>query len=82
MNITDPHWYTVGLDIIVDGMDEGNKGEWTRTIKDITKESLAEKPIKYMLLDSQRFLNIGYNMMAGHLTMKLLGVDATKLPLL
>lgn len=46
----------------------------------MTKESLAAKPIKYVLTDSQRHLSIGYNLAAGQLTLKNQGVDVEKLP--
>ena len=46
----------------------------------MTKERLAAKPIKYVLKGTQRYLSIGYDLAAGHLTIKLEGVDAVKLP--
>ena len=45
------------------------------------KESLADKPLKYVLKASQRYLSIGYDLAANHLTMKLQGVAANKFPL-
>ena len=46
----------------------------------MTKERLAAKPIKYVLKGTQRYLSIGYDLAAGHLTIKHEGVDAIKLP--
>ena len=51
-----------------------------RSIPGVTKERLAAKPIKYVLNGTQRYLSIGYDLAAGHLTIKLEGVDAVKLP--
>ena len=48
----------------------------------MTKECLAAKPIKYVLKATQRYLSIGYDLAAGHPTIKHEGVDAIKLPLL
>ena len=33
-----------------------------RTIKGVSKESLAEKPVKYVLKHSQKYLSIGYDL--------------------
>ena len=51
-----------------------------RSIPGVTKERLAAKPIKYVLNGTQRYLSIGYDLAAGHLTIKHEGVDAIKLP--
>ena len=81
-----------GLDVVVDGhreREDGTKqGDPTsyeahkvpRSIPGVTKERLAAKPIKYVLNGTQRYLSIGYDLAAGHLTIKLEGVDAVKLP--
>ena len=77
-----------GIDIIIDGKRENSSrggddthSDTTRSIPGrITREFLAAKPIKYALKDGQRWLCIGYDLAAGHLTMKHHGIDAKKLP--
>ena len=81
-----------GLDVVVDGYREREDGTKKvddmgydgrndpRSIPGVTKERLAAKPIKYVLNGTQRYLSIGYDLAAGHLTIKLEGVDAVKLP--
>ena len=81
-----------GLDVVVDGhreREDGTKqGDVTYRsdeprsilVPGVTKERLAAKPIKYVLNGTQRYLSIGYDLAAGHLTIKLEGVDAVKLP--
>ena len=78
-----------GLDVVVDGHREREDGkkqgddtsnDYNRSIPGVTKERLAAKPIKYVLNGTQRYLSIGYDLAAGHLTIKLEGVDAVKLP--
>ena len=46
----------------------------------MTKASLAEKPLKYVQADNEKYLSIGFNLKADHLTLKQQGVDAEKLP--
>jgi len=78
-----------GLDVVVDGHREREDGtkqgdqpypDIPRSIPGVTKERLSAKPIKYVLKGTQRYLSIGYDLAAGHLTIKLEGVDAVKLP--
>ena len=81
-----------GLDVVVDGHREREDGKKQgdvinydgrndpRSIPGVTKERLAAKPIKYVLKGTQRYLSIGYDLAAGHLTIKHEGVDAIKLP--
>ena len=53
----------MGLDILVEGTMEITYSDfWTaRSIANATKESLAEKPLKIVLKDSQKYLSIGYD---------------------
>ena len=82
-----------GLDVVVDGHREREDGtkqgdvltgskaeEVPRSIRGVTKERLAAKPIKYVLKGTQRYLSIGYDLAVDHLTIKHEGVDAIKLP--
>ena len=46
----------------------------------LTREKIAAKPVKCVLADSQRHLRIGYDLTAGHLTIKQQGVKTDKLP--
>ena len=81
-----------GLDVVVDGhreREDGTKqGDKTDTLHEprsilvpgVTKERLAAKPIKYVLKGTQRYLSIGYDLAAGHPTIKHDGVDVVKLP--
>ena len=81
-----------GLDVVVNNYREREDGTKKvdntiisgkndpRSIPGVTKERLAAKPIKYVLKGTQRYLSIGYDLAAGHLTIKLEGVDAVKLP--
>jgi len=45
---------TIGIDIFIDGVGENDASRFKRSISDkkMTKESLAAKPIKYVLNDS------------------------------
>ena len=74
----------LGLDIFIDGLKENDplNADLTRSIKDrkVTKQSLAKRPIKYVLKGSQKHLRIGYDLAMNHLTMKIQGVDPVKLP--
>ena len=45
-----------------------------------TKERLAAKPLKCTLMKSQRYLSIGYDLVADHLTMRYQGIESAKLP--
>ena len=52
-----------GLDILAEGIKEiaAFAEIWVRSIEGVTKESLAEKPLKIVLKDSQKYLSIGYD---------------------
>ena len=52
----------------------------TRSFPDVSEEGLATRPLKYQLNKSQMQLSIGYDLAAGHLTLKCEGLDAAKLP--
>lgn len=44
------------------------------------KEKLAKKAFKYVVLQTQDRIQIGYDLVEDHLTLKYLGIDAKKLP--
>ena len=77
-----------GLDITVDGQringsrkkESGIRLTERRSISGVSKEDLAAKPLKYVLGKNQWHLSIGFDLEAGHLTMKLEGTDAARLP--
>ena len=77
-----PHNGCGGIDIAVEGIKEINAdpSAMVRSIKGVTKESLAEKPLKIVLQDSQKYLSIGYDTANGRMTLMQQGVDAEKLP--
>ena len=53
-----------GLDILAEGIKEiadASASIDVRSIEGVTKESLALKPVKIVLKDSQKYLSIGYD---------------------
>ena len=55
-----------GLDILAEGIKElvdaaADTWGYVRSIEGVTKESLALKPLKIVLKDSQKYLSIGYD---------------------
>ena len=48
--------------------------------EELKREAIAAKPVKRVLKDGQVHLSIGYNLAAGHLTIKQQGVSTDKLP--
>ena len=70
-----------GIDIIINDQGENVAGFGRqRSIKGVVKEKLANRPIKYALKGSQRYLSIGYDFEEDHLTLTHEGVDVDKLP--
>ena len=78
-----------GLDFIINGKkldargfrkSDGHYDPFVRSIDDVTKESLAAKPLKFVLQSNQKYLSIGYDLVGGHLTLKQQGVEVEKLP--
>ena len=56
-------------------------GQWNKIADpSLSKKRLAVRPVRYVHQGSQRYLSIGYNLVAKHLTLKQHGVDAEKLP--
>ena len=47
---------------------------------EMNKEKLAKKAFKYVVLQTQDRIQIGYDLVEDHLTLKYLGIDAKKLP--
>ena len=73
-----------GLDILAEGIKElaaAAADDWVRSIEGVTKESLAEKPLKIVLKDSQKYLSLGYDLAKQHMTLMQEGVDVELLPL-
>lgn len=67
------HNAATGVDIIVNGKkenDEDNSWWERRSYNGVTKESLAERPIKHVLED-QRRLSIGYDLEKDCFTLKI-----------
>ena len=60
-----------------------HKNAQKRSIEDatVTSESLAAKPVQHVVLDSQRYLSIGFDLAKKNLTLKYFGCDPEKLPL-
>ena len=61
-------------------MLEREHGEGGLSIVGVTKESLAARPINYVVQSNQKYLRIGYDLAGGHLTLKQQGVEVEKLP--
>ena len=72
-----------GLDILAEGIKELVDADDTRvrSIKGVTKESLANKPLKIVLKESQKYLSLGYDLAKQHMTLMQEGVDVELLPL-
>ena len=70
-----------GLDILADGIKEiaAFSKIYARSFEGVTKESLADKPLKIVLKESQKYLSLGYDMAKQHMTLKQQGVDVEKL---
>ena len=73
-----------GLDILAEGIKElvdAAAHDGVRSIEGVTKESLANKPLKIVLKESQKYLSLGYDLAKQHMTLKQEGVDVELLPL-
>ena len=74
-----------GLDILAEGIkelvDAAADPHYVRSIEGMTKESLADKPLKIVLKESQKYLSLGYDLAKQHMTLKQEGVDVELLPL-
>ena len=66
-------WEGKYVDVFVNGQKE-------KRFRGQSKEQLAAKPVKY-LTRFGRYLSIGFDKLAGHLSMKHQGIDAENLPL-
>ena len=71
-----------GLDILAEGIKEivAFADIHVRSIEGMTNESLADKPLKIVLKESQKYLSIGYDMAEQHMTLKQQGVAIELLP--
>ena len=74
--------FATGFDIVADGKKDltASDDNRVRSVEGVTKESLAEKPLKVVLKDSQKYLSIGYDMAKQHMTLMQEGVDVELLP--
>ena len=71
-----------GLDILAEGIKELAAADYkVRSIEGVTKESLADKPLKIVLKESQKYLSLGYDLAKQHMTLMQEGVDVELLPL-
>ena len=74
-----------GLDILAEGIkelvDAAADPYRVRSIEGVTKESLANKPLKIVLKESQKYLSLGYDLAKQHMTLMQEGVDVELLPL-
>ena len=69
VNVPEDHWTKKsknnqsGLDILADGNKEivALADLWVRSFESKTKESLADKPLKIVLKESQKYLSLGYD---------------------
>ena len=64
--------YVKSIEIIINGQTE-------KMIDNQSNEALAAKPVKRVTKHGM-YLSIGYNLLAGHFTLKQQGHDAEKLP--
>ena len=72
-----------GLDILAEGIKEiaAFADIHVRSIEGMTNESLADKPLKIVLKESQKYLSLGYDLAKQHMTLMQEGVDVELLPL-